>query len=136
MDLSLILRAYCTGVHRNIISAGCGGVLVVSALGGDEVHTLRLILNNFLVVGTQLFHLDINLYHSTTMSMVRFISIPNLLHTHFSTNKFFIKSFLIVLISKHHNVFSYRRCFFSDVEMKLNTGSLMEEDKSNVGLAK
>ena len=35
--------------------------------GGDEVHTLRLILNNFLIAGAQLFHLDGNLYHSTDM---------------------------------------------------------------------
>ena len=43
--------------------------------GGDEVHTLRLILNNFLIAGAQLFHLDGNLYHS--IDMVRFIAILN-----------------------------------------------------------
>ena len=43
------------------------GAVVISAPGGDEVHTPRLILNNFLIAGTQLFHSDSNLYHSIDM---------------------------------------------------------------------
>ena len=70
LHLRLILRGWaCMRVHKNDIWAS--GRVVISAPGGDEVHTLRLILNNFLIAGTQLFHLDGNLYHS--VDMVRFL---------------------------------------------------------------
>ena len=66
MHLRLILRGWaCMRVHKNDIWAS--GRVVISAPGGDEVHTLRLILNNFLIAGTQLFHSDCNLFHSIDM---------------------------------------------------------------------
>ena len=66
------------------------GAGVISAPGGDEVHTPRLILNNFLIAGTQLFHSDCNLYHSIDMAvrLVCYQILPNLLYTHLFTKGF------------------------------------------------
>ena len=100
----LILRGWsCIRVHKNDIWASGREEGGNKCTGGDEVHTLRLILNNFLIAGAQLFHLDGNLYHSTDMVNIN------------------IK--LISFQSKHPSVFSCRRCSFSDVHLKLNTGA-------------
>ena len=76
----LILRGWsCIRVHKNDIWASGREEGGNKCTGGDEVHTLRLILNNFLIAGAQLFHLDGNLYHSTDMGNINikliFISI-------------------------------------------------------------
>ena len=72
----LILRGWsCIRVHKNDIWASGREEGGNKCTGGDEVHTLRLILNNFLIAGAQLFHLGGNLYHS--IDMVRFIAILN-----------------------------------------------------------
>ena len=84
LHLRLILRGWaCMRVHKDDIwgsSNKCTG-------GWWALHTPRLILNNFLIAGTQLFHSDCNLYHSIDMAvrLVCYQILPNLLYTHLFT---------------------------------------------------
>ena len=89
----LILEGWaCMRAHKNDIWASSN-----KCTGGDEVHTPRLILNNFLIAGTQLSHLDDNLYHTTSIwSGLYFISTQ--LHTRLFTKRFVIVSLNVFLI--------------------------------------